>query len=125
MILVDSSVWIDHLRRPVGRLAALLRAGQVACHPFVIGEIACGRVRERARFLTDLALLPQMAVATHAEALAFVESNRLAGGGIGWVDVHLLASTVLATPSTLWSRDKRLMAAAERLGVCFVEAGAP
>ena len=119
MILVDSSVWIDHLRKPASGLSALLNEGLVACHPFVVGELACGHLHDRARVLADLALLPQMPIASHGEAVALVESKRLAGQGVGWVDVHLLASTVLARPAALWSRDKRLMAAAERLGVHF------
>ena len=119
MILVDSSVWIDHLRKPEKVLSALLNAGQVACHPFVIGEISCGHLRERARVMADLTLLPPMPIASHGEALALVESKSLAGWGIGWADVHLLASTVLAPPSAIWSRDKRLAAAAKLLGVDF------
>lgn len=123
MILVDSSVWIDHLRRADAALVALLNAGDVACHPFIVGEIACGHLRERARVLADLALLPQASTASHGEALALLESHRLAGCGIGWTDVHLLASTVLSPPSSLWSRDRRLQMAAGRLGVAFAPNG--
>ena len=119
MILVDSSIWIDHLRRPHSGLSELLLGGEVACHPFIVGEIACGHLRDRARVIADLSLLPQVPIASHREALALVETQRLAGVGIGWADVHLLASTVLAPPAKLWSRDKRLAAAAQSLGIRF------
>ena len=123
MILVDSSVWIDHLRKPEKVLAALLNAGQVACHPFVVGEIACGHLRDRARVLAELTLLPQVPIASHGEALALVESKRLAGWGVGWTGAHLLASTVLAPLAAIWSRDKRLTVAAESLGIRFTARG--
>ena len=116
MILVDSSIWIDHLRRADAELGRLLAAGQVLCHPFVIGEIACGHLRQRMAFLAHLQALPVARAATHEEALGFVERHALAGRGIGWADVHLLSSTLLALPASLWTRDKRLAAVADELG---------
>lgn len=119
MILVDSSIWIDHLRANDAALFDLLDAGAVACHPFVIGEIACGHLRNRARLLTELHALPQAPLATHSEAMALVDRHRLFGRGVGWADVHLLASAALALEMQVWSGDKRLMAAAAGLGLAF------
>jgi predicted nucleic acid-binding protein len=117
VILVDASVWIDHLRRAEPELVRLLGEGQVICHPFVIGELACGHLRRREAFLTQLSELPMAPAATHDETMAFVERHALAGLGIGWVDVHLLASALLSRTAALWSRDKRLAALAATLGV--------
>jgi predicted nucleic acid-binding protein len=117
VILVDSSVWIDHLRKSDPDLVALLEAGEVVCHPFVIGELACGHLRQRARLLGELSLLPQAPVAAHAEAMLFLERHSLFGRGVGWADVHLLASAALAAETRVWSKDKRLMAAAQRTGL--------
>lgn len=116
MILVDSSIWIDHLRRADTELERLLALGDVLCHPFVIGELACGHLRQRAVFLAQLRALPLAAVTTHEETLAFVERHALAGHGIGWADVHLLCATLLAHPAAFWTRDKRLAATAAALG---------
>lgn len=117
MILVDSSVWIDHLRKPDIELTRLLEAEVVISHPFVIGELACGHLRRRDAFLSELTELAAAPVATHAEALAFVERHRLAGRGIGWADVHLLASAALSESGRLWTHDKRLAAVADTLGL--------
>jgi len=116
VILVDSSIWIDHLRRADAELVRLLAGGEVLCHPFVIGELTCGHLRQRAVFLAQLQALPLAAATTHEEAIAFVERHALAGRGIGWVDVHLLSSTLLERPAALWTRDKRLAATAALLG---------
>jgi hypothetical protein len=113
-VLVDTSVWVDHLRRRNPGLALRLELGQVRCHPFVIGELACGNLRRRDEILSLLSELPQVPIAEHEEVLVFVESNRLVGTGLGWVDVHLLASAALAS-LPLWTRDRRLAAAAARL----------
>ena len=116
MTLVDTSVWVDHLRHGDEGLTALLAGSRVRCHPFVIGELACGGLRGRALILRLLADLPQVTVAEHDEVLAFVEAHRLMGSGIGWIDAHLLASASLAgTP--LWTRDTRLRIVARRLGL--------
>ena len=116
MILVDTSVWVDHLRKGVPLLTDLLNAGEVATHPFVIGELACGQLRNRTKLLALLGNLPSTAMATHEEAMHTVETNTLYGTGIGWVDVHLLASALLShTP--IWTGDTPLRRAAEKLGI--------
>ncbi len=122
MILVDPSVWIDHLRHPIARLSACLEAGVVLCHPFVIGELACGHLRRRTHLLAELALLPEAPVAAHAEALDFLERHALHGRGVGWADTHLLASTALARQARqarLWTHDKRLAVVASEIDLSF------
>ena len=114
MILVDTSVWVDHLRRGNNDLVRLLGAEQVLCHPSVIGELACGVMGNRREILSLLRALPQARMADHDEALAIVEKRRLSGSGIGWIDVHLLASARL-TRADLWTLDKRLMSVARTL----------
>ena len=116
MILVDTSVWIDHLRRGDARLVDLLLEQHVLCHPFVVGELACGALTRRASFLGLLGRLPQVAALPGPEVLTFVEVHSLMGQGLGWVDVHVLAA-VFASGHTIWTRDRRLARAAERLGV--------
>ncbi len=115
-MLVDTSVWVDHLRRGDAALRAALLDGDVLGHPFVIGELACGSLAQRDDVLALLAALPAARVAAHAEALALVEAQRLHGAGIGWVDVHLLASARLSR-ARLWTRDRRLHAVAQHLHV--------
>jgi predicted nucleic acid-binding protein len=122
MILVDTSVWVDHLRHADAAMMRELEAGNVMCHPFVIGEIACGALRRRDETLTLLAELAAAPVAGHAEALAFIATHQLAGRGVGHVDVHLLASVALAPSATLWTRDKRLRSLAESLKLAFTDA---
>jgi predicted nucleic acid-binding protein len=116
LIVVDTSVWVDHLRRGDAALAALLDAGRALMHPFVIGEIACGSLANRRSLLVLLQSLPMATTADADEVLAFIDKRSLHGQGIGYVDVHLLASTLLTPGATLWTRDKRLRAAAEMLG---------
>ena len=111
MTLVDTSVWVDHLRRGNVRLARLLAGAQVLCHPFIVGEITCGRLTDRREILGLLAALPHGPEIEHGEALAFLERHQLAGSGLGWIDVHLLASAALARAS-LWTLDRALAAAA-------------
>jgi predicted nucleic acid-binding protein len=115
MILVDTSVWVDHLRAGDASLADLLDRGAVAMHPFVLGEIACGSLAQRAATLDLLHDLPSAVVADAGEVLGFIDRHRLHGRGLGYVDVHLLASVALTSGATLWTRDKRLRAAADAL----------
>ena len=121
MILVDSSIWIDHLRATEPNLAALLNQGQVLAHGFVIGELALGNLRARREVLQLLGELPQAIVATASEILHFIEANQLSGVGIGYIDVHLLASTRLSVAARLWTRDKRLHAIAAKMSLAAPE----
>lgn len=115
MILVDTSVWVDHLRSNDAALAAELREGRVLTHPFVIGELACGHLKNRHEVLDLLGSLPAAPTATHEEAMEFLERRGLMGRGIGFVDVHLLASAALASLARLWTRDRRLAKVASEL----------
>jgi predicted nucleic acid-binding protein len=119
VILVDTSVWVDHLRSPSSALADELDGGRVLTHPFVIGELAGGNLRNRGEILRLLARLPSVPTATHEEALEFLERRALMGRGIGFVDVHLLASAALAAPARLWTRDRRLASIARALRLAF------
>ena len=114
--LVDTSVWIDHLRRGNNRLVDLLEDGVVVCHPFIVGELACGMLRNRDQILTLLNALPTAPIADHEEVLTFVDERKLAGRGLGWIDVHLLASVLLADYA-LWTLDKALGATAAELRI--------
>ena len=117
MILVDTSVWIDHLRRGEADLVAALETDQVLVHPFVIGELACGQLVNRQEVISLLQALPQAPVAGEDEALAFIEARHLAGRGIGYIDVHLLASVALHGTARLWTRDRRLATVAAELAL--------
>lgn len=121
MILVDTSVWIDHLRRGDPSLVTALEAGRVLMHPFVVGELACGILHRRAEILMLVRELPRAPVATDDEALEFIEQRHLMGRGIGYVDVHLLASVALVGTARLWTRDKRLAAVARELAFAVAE----
>jgi len=112
--LVDTSVWIDHLRHGNNRLATLLDAGAVCCHRFVIGELACGTLRNRGELMSLLKALPEAPIAEHEEVLAFISDSKLAGRGLGWIDMHLLASALIGNCS-LWTFDKALASAAVEL----------
>lgn len=117
MTLVDTSVWIDHLRAADERLIELLNDEEVLMHPFVVGEISLGNVSRRDAMLADLLDLPKAVVATEWEVLDFIGRHRLFGLGIGYVDAHLLASARLTQDAALWTHDRRLHEAARRLGV--------
>jgi predicted nucleic acid-binding protein len=117
VILVDTSVWIDHLRTSDKTLVELLLAKQVLGHPFIIGEIALGHQPERRQVLSSLRDLPQAIVASQDEVLNLIERERLFGFGIGYVDAHLLAATRLTEGASLWTRDKRLLSAGESLAL--------
>jgi len=120
MILVDTSVWIDHLRRGTPALAAALEEGSVLMHPFVLGELACGNLKNRDEVLRLLGDLPAAPSVTAPEVLHFIEARHLMGRGIGYVDVHLLASALLSG-TALWTRDKRLATVATDLGIAFAK----
>jgi predicted nucleic acid-binding protein len=120
MILADTSIWVEHLRRREGVLAELLETGQVLTHPFVVGELACGVMQARDQVLALMRDLPQAPSASDDEALSLIERRRLMGRGIGYIDVHLLASAILADTAMLWTRDKRLATIADELGCAFV-----
>ncbi len=115
MILVDTSVWVDHLRMGDSDLVRALQAGEVLVHPFVIGEIALGHLKDRQLVLDLLAGLPPVAVVDDPVIWRFIEEAGLAGRGIGYVDVHLLASARATDGGRLWTRDRRLAALARDL----------
>jgi predicted nucleic acid-binding protein len=117
VILVDTSVWINHLRAADERLSALLDAGEVLGHPFVTGEIALGNLRQRGVALRMLRRLPQAAVASSQEVLSLIDRQALFGRGIGYVDAHLLAAVRLTAAAKLWTGDRRLQAVAAELGL--------
>ncbi len=121
MILVDTSVWIDHLRSGEPALATALEGGRVLMHPFVLGELACGNLKNRGEVLRLLEDLPAAPTATHPEVLGLIERRALMGRGIGYIDVHLLASTALAGVARMWTRDSRLAAVATELELAFGE----
>ncbi|MCS6304807.1 MAG: PIN domain-containing protein [Nitrospira sp.] len=116
--LVDTSVWIDHFRSNSSALRRLLDDDLVMCHPLVIGEIACGNMRHRSEVLESLTVLPTAPTIDYEELLTFVETHKLFGQGLGWIDVHLLASTMLQQ-ITLWTFDQALRNAARRLRCHF------
>lgn len=117
MILVDTSIWIDHLRTGDPELVELLQVGHVLAHPWVTGELALGRIARRSEILGLLHNLPQATAATDVEVLTLIESQHLFGLGIGYVDAHLLAATLLTPGARLWTRDKRLATIAVRQGL--------
>jgi predicted nucleic acid-binding protein len=119
MVLVDTSVWVNHLRRGDIQLEELLLDGEVVCHPFVIGELACGNIKNRSEILALLQALPAVPTIDLAEYLYFIEQNHLSGTGIGFVDVHLLASSQLSG-IPLWTNDKRLKEIARKLKVLYI-----
>jgi predicted nucleic acid-binding protein len=117
VILVDTSVWVEHLRTDDKRLRALLDGGEVLGHPFVIGELALGNLRRRDAFLSDLQDLPQATVATDEEVFHFIDHQALFGRGIGYVDAQLLAAARLMAGTRLWTRNRRLERVATELGL--------
>lgn len=118
MVLVDTSVWVSHLRDGNDELSTLLNDGRVLCHPLIVGELACGNLKDRAVILSFLELLPTSIEAEHEEVLSFIENNRLMGKGIGYVDAQLVASAVL-TGVPIWTLDKKLAQVADGLRIKY------
>ncbi len=116
MVLADTSVWVQHFRRGEPALARNLSDGLVLMHPFVSGELACGNLKSRVAILSDLHALPSAKLASHTEVLQLIEDRRLWGRGLGWVDMHLLASALLSNCG-FWTLDKKLGEAAAELGL--------
>ena len=116
-VLADTSIWIDHFRRSDLRLAQLLDLGEVAMHPFIVGELLLGHVPKITEMIDDLNKLPKATVASADEVLRFISDRKLPGSGIGYVDAHLLAAAALTPETLVWTRDKRLLAAAQSLSL--------
>ena len=121
MLLPDTSVWIDHIRKPDPVLLRALADDQLVMHRFVIGEVALGSLKNRADIIADMYDLHRAEIADHEEVMTLVERHALFGRGIGWVDAHLLAATLLTPGARLWTRDRRLREAAMDLGVAARE----
>jgi len=119
MVLGDSSIWIDHLRHGVEHLIEALRQNQACMHPMVIGELACGHLKDRETLLHQWIRLPRVPTASHDEVMFFIERQQLMGTGIGYVDAHLLAACKLNSGTQLWTRDKRLAKLAKDIGIAF------
>ena len=118
MVLVDTSVWVSHLRQGNVGLEKLLSDGEVVCHPFIVGELACGNIKNRCEILTHLQSLPMTILAEDDEVLEFIENNRLMGKGLGYIDIHLMASAVL-TDVPLWTLDKTLDKYNKKIGINY------
>jgi predicted nucleic acid-binding protein len=117
LILADTTVWIDHFRSGSKELQKGLNQGQIVIHPFIIAELALGSLKDRARMLAYLDLLPQVRVAKLSELRLMIEGRRLYNLGIGLTDAHLIASTLIDSPTLLWTKDRRLRKVAEGLGI--------
>jgi predicted nucleic acid-binding protein len=118
MVLVDTSVWVSHLRHGNEELQKLLHEGEVVCHPFIVGELACGNLKNRHEILTYLQSLPMTILAEDEEVLKFIGNNQLMGKGLGYIDVHLIASAVL-TSVLFWTLDKTLDKFTEKIGINY------
>lgn len=118
MVMVDTSVWVSHFRQKNDGLESLLMEGNVVCHPFIIGELACGNLRNRAEILGLLGFLPQAKTARHEEVMSFIEKHDLAGKGIGYIDAHLCASALLSG-IPVWTYDKKLAEVSRSLGINY------
>jgi predicted nucleic acid-binding protein len=118
MVLVGTSVWVRHLREGDSHLEHLPGDGQVMCHPYIVGELACGNMKNRREVLSLLQLLPMAAQARHEEILHFIELNHLMGKGLGYIDVHLASSAIL-TGVPMWSYDEKLSDAGAGLGIRY------
>jgi hypothetical protein len=119
MVIVDTSIWINHLRAGDPSLVVLLQERLVLIHPFIIGELACGQLTNRGEVLELLQNLPQAPSARDSDVLQFIEQRRLMGRGIGYIDAHLLAATALEHAAQIWTRDRRLKNVADELGLGY------
>ena len=119
MILADTSVWVSHLRDGDSLLEKLLNSGVVACHPFIVGELACGNLKKRSKILSLLNALPFVKSATHEEVMEFIDLRHLMGKGLGYIDVHLLSSAMLSETSIL-TYDRKLSEIAAKLNINYV-----
>ena len=118
LVLVDTSIWVTHFREGQKQLTQLLEQGLVACHPFIVGELACGSLKNRGEIIQLLEALPIVDVLEHTEIMEFIESRKLMSMGIGYIDTHLLGSSLVSS-TPLWTYDKSLIKAAKSLKVCF------
>jgi predicted nucleic acid-binding protein len=116
VILVDTSIWVDHFRYGDADLRKIIEDDRLLCHPFVVGELALGSLRERDALITFLSSQREAVIATHAEVMTVIERHSIFSMGIGYTDAHLLTSTLLDRKSSLWTRDRRLAAAAQKVG---------
>ena len=123
MVLVDTSVWVDHLRSREPEVASLVDKRQIVIHPMVIGELACGNLSNRQEVLRYLSRLPRTLVAKDDEVLFFIKQRRLMGCGIGYIDAHLLAATVLHGTMRLWTHDRQMITVADELDIRFIPSG--
>ena len=121
MILVDTSVWIDHLRRPERELIRRLGEGRVLMHAMIVGELACGNLKSRHERMREWQALPQIPVPPHTDVLTAIDVCDWSGKGLGFVDVHLLVSVLRREDTSLWTRDKRLGRLADALSIAYVE----
>jgi predicted nucleic acid-binding protein len=122
MILVDTNIWIDHFNKKDAVLASHLNSGLVSCHPFIIGELACGNLSNRTAILGLLQNLPSTPMAAPHRILEFIDKHELMGKGLGYIDIHLLLSTILAGVE-IWTADKRLNMTADALGISYLSRG--
>jgi predicted nucleic acid-binding protein len=118
MVLVDTSVWVSHLRDGDSLLSGLLNSGMIVCHPFIVGELACGSLKKRSEILSLLNALPFVKLATHEEVMHFIDSRHLMGKGLGYIDVHLLSSAMLSEASLL-TYDQKLREIAAKLDINY------
>jgi predicted nucleic acid-binding protein len=118
MVLVDTSVWVAHFRRGGIGLEPLLNDGRVVCHPFIVGELACGNLKNRSAILSLLQALPVATPAEHEEVMRFIENHNLMGKGLGYIDMHLLASAILSRVP-IWTLDKALKQVSSKLGLAY------
>ena len=119
MVLVDTSVWVAHFRRGDIGLETLLNEGQVVCHPFIVGELACGNLKNRSGILSLLQALPMAIPSEHEEVIGFIENHSLMGKGLGYIDMHLLASAILSRVP-VWTLDKKLKQVSSKLGFGYL-----